>query len=79
MVIHGMESTLEVPLDLMIMHGRAVMRGSSKALIVIDMPFGSYEESPAIAFRNASKIVKETVVAPLNSKEANEWAKPFII
>jgi 3-methyl-2-oxobutanoate hydroxymethyltransferase len=60
MVMHGFESTLPVPLDLMIMHGRAVMRGAKQSLVVVDMPFGSYEESPQQAFRNAAKVVKET-------------------
>lgn len=60
MVMHGFESTLPVPLDLMIMHGRAVMRGAKHALIVVDMPFGTYEESPAQAFRNAARVIKET-------------------
>ena len=60
MVMHGYESTVPVPLDLMIMHGAAVVRGSRRALIVVDMPFGSYEESPAIAFRNAARVMKET-------------------
>ena len=60
MVMHGMETTVGVPLDLMIMHGRAVVRGTKQALIVVDMPFGTYEESPNRAFRNAAKIMKET-------------------
>ena len=60
MVMHGMDSTIGVPLDLMIMHGRAVVRGTKKALIVVDMPFGSYEESPNMAFRNAAIVMKET-------------------
>jgi 3-methyl-2-oxobutanoate hydroxymethyltransferase len=60
MVMHGFETTLPVPLDLMIMHGRAVTRGASHALVVVDMPFGSYEESPAQAFRNAARVIKET-------------------
>jgi len=60
MVMHGLESTVPVPLDLMIMHVAAVVRGSSRALVVVDMPFGSYEESPAIAFRNAARVLKET-------------------
>jgi 3-methyl-2-oxobutanoate hydroxymethyltransferase len=60
MVMHGFESTLPVPLELMILHGRAVMRGAKKALVVVDMPFGSYEESPAQAFRNAARVMKET-------------------
>ena len=60
MVMHGYESTVPVPLDLMIMHGAAVVRGSSRALVVVDMPFGTYEESPTVAFRNAARIMKET-------------------
>jgi 3-methyl-2-oxobutanoate hydroxymethyltransferase len=60
MVMHGYESTVPVPLELMIMHGQAVVRGSSHALVVVDMPFGSYEESPSIAFRNAARVMKET-------------------
>jgi 3-methyl-2-oxobutanoate hydroxymethyltransferase len=60
MVMHGFESTLPVPLELMIMHGRAVMRGARRALVVVDMPFGSYEESPSQAFHNAAKVIKET-------------------
>jgi 3-methyl-2-oxobutanoate hydroxymethyltransferase len=60
MVMHGLENTLGVTLDMMITHGKAVMRGSNRALVVVDMPFGSYEESPAIAFRNAARIIQET-------------------
>lgn len=60
MVMHGMETTLGVPIDLMIMHGKAVVRGTQRALIVVDMPFGTYEESPEVAFRNAARILKET-------------------
>jgi 3-methyl-2-oxobutanoate hydroxymethyltransferase len=60
MVMHGMETTLGVTLELMILHCQAVMRGSKRALIVLDMPFGSYEESPEVAFRNAARAMKET-------------------
>jgi len=60
MVMHGFDSTVPVPLDLMIVHGKAVVRGSKRALVVVDMPFGSYEESPPVAFRNAAHIMKET-------------------
>jgi 3-methyl-2-oxobutanoate hydroxymethyltransferase len=60
MVMHGMETTLGVTLEMMILHGKAVMRGSRHALVVVDMPFGSYEESPSIAFRNASRVIQET-------------------
>ena len=60
MVMHGYETTVPVPLDLMIMHARAVVRGSKRALVVVDMPFGTYEESPPVAFRNAARVMKET-------------------
>jgi 3-methyl-2-oxobutanoate hydroxymethyltransferase len=60
MVMHGMENTLGVTLDMMIAHGKAVMRGSKHALVVVDLPFGSYEESPQIAFRNAARVIQET-------------------
>lgn len=59
-VVHGLETTVGVTLDMMILHGKAVMRGSERALVVVDMPFGSYEESPQTAFRNASRIMMET-------------------
>lgn len=60
MVLHGLPSTLGVTLDMMIMHAQAVRRGVRHALVVVDMPFGSYEESPAQAFRNAARIMAET-------------------
>jgi 3-methyl-2-oxobutanoate hydroxymethyltransferase len=60
MVLHGMPSTLGVTMDMMILHGRAVVRGCEKAMVVIDMPFGSYEEGPSQAFRNASRLMAET-------------------
>jgi len=60
MVMHGYETTVPVPLELMIMHAQAVVRGSKRALVVVDMPFGSYEESPSVAFRNACRVMKET-------------------
>ncbi len=60
MVLHGLPSTLGVTMEMMIMHGRAVSRGLEKAMMVIDMPFGSYEESPQQAFRNAARLMAET-------------------
>ena len=60
MVMHGLETTVPVTLDMMILQGHAVMRGSSRSLVVVDMPFGSYEESREQAFRNAARIMKET-------------------
>lgn len=60
MVLHGLPSTLEVTMDMMILHGRAVARGLSQAMMVIDMPFGSYERSPAQAFESAARLMRET-------------------
>jgi 3-methyl-2-oxobutanoate hydroxymethyltransferase len=60
MVLYGFESTIPVTLDMMSQHGAAVVRGSKHALVVVDMPFGSYQESPAQAFHNAARIIKET-------------------
>jgi len=60
MVMHGMENTLGVSLELMILHGKAVMRGAEQAVVVVDMPFGTYEESPQVAFRNAARVMHET-------------------
>jgi 3-methyl-2-oxobutanoate hydroxymethyltransferase len=59
-VMHGLDSTVPVTLEMMILAGQAVMRGSKHALIVVDMPFGSYEESASVAFRNAARVMKET-------------------
>ncbi len=60
MVIHGLPSTLGVTMEMMILHGRAVVRGAQKAMPVIDMPFGSYEEGKEQAFRNAARLMAET-------------------
>jgi 3-methyl-2-oxobutanoate hydroxymethyltransferase len=60
MVMHGLETTVPVTLEMMILQGRAVMRGSKRALVVVDMPFGSYEASREQAFMNAARVLKET-------------------
>jgi 3-methyl-2-oxobutanoate hydroxymethyltransferase len=60
MVMHGFETTVPVTLDMMILQGHAVMRGSRQALVVIDMPFGSYEASKEQAFLSAARVMKET-------------------
>lgn len=77
MVLHGLPSTLGVTLEMMILHGRAVMRGLSRAMCVIDMPFGSYEESPEQAFRNAARLVAETG-APAVKLEGGAHMAPTI-
>ncbi|MCA0872533.1 3-methyl-2-oxobutanoate hydroxymethyltransferase [Seohaeicola saemankumensis] len=60
MVLHGLPSTLGVTMDMMVMHGRAVARGLSQALMVVDMPFGSYESGVEAAFANAARLMAET-------------------
>jgi 3-methyl-2-oxobutanoate hydroxymethyltransferase len=60
MVLHGLPSTLGVTMEMMILHGSAVVRGLKRAMAVIDMPFGSYEESPQQAYRNATRLMVET-------------------
>ncbi len=60
MVVYGLPSTVPVTLEMMIAHGGAVMRGASQSLVIVDLPFGSYQESPAQAFRNAARVMAET-------------------
>ena len=60
MVMHGLETTVPVTLEMMILQAQAVMRGSRRALVVVDLPFGSYEASPVEAFHSASRVLKET-------------------
>ena len=60
MAVHGLSSTVGVTMDMMILHGQAVMRGAKRALVVIDMPFGSYEAGFEAAYANAVRILKET-------------------
>src|SRR5215207_6040380 len=60
MVMHGLETTVPVTLDMMILQGLAVIRGSRRALVVVDMPFGSYEASREQAFASCARVLKET-------------------
>ncbi|MGB3457351.1 MAG: 3-methyl-2-oxobutanoate hydroxymethyltransferase [Litorimonas sp.] len=60
MVVHGLPSTVGVTLDMMILHGQAVMRGSKTAMVVVDLPFGSYEGTSEAAFASASRVMMET-------------------
>ena len=60
MVAHGLPNTLAVTMDMMVMHAKAVVCGVSKAFVVVDMPFGSYEASCEIAHANAVRLIKET-------------------
>ena len=74
-VIYGLPSTIPVTLDMMCAHGAAVVRGSWHALVAVDMPFGSYEASPALAFENASRILKETGAAAVKLEGGEAMAE----
>jgi 3-methyl-2-oxobutanoate hydroxymethyltransferase len=75
MVLHGLPSTLGVTLDMMIMHGQAVRRGLKRALMVVDMPFGSYEEGLEQAFRNAARVMAETGCAAVKLEGGETMAE----
>lgn len=75
MVLHGFATTLEVTLEMMILHGQAVRRGVERALLAVDMPFGSFEESPAQAFRNAARIMGETGAAAVKLEGGEAMAE----
>ena len=62
-VVYGLPSTVPVTLEMMAAHGAAVVRGSHHAVVIVDMPFGSYEASPEQAFASASRLLKETGAA----------------
>jgi 3-methyl-2-oxobutanoate hydroxymethyltransferase len=74
-VIYGLPSTIPVSLDMMCAHGAAVVRGSWHAVVAIDMPFGSYEASPALAFANAARIMKETGAAAVKLEGGEAMAE----
>src|SRR5438445_12696289 len=74
-VIYGLESTVPVSLDMMCAHGAAVVRGSWHAVVVVDMPFGSYEASPAQAFESASRVLKETGCAAVKLEGGGAMAE----
>lgn len=75
MVLYGMDTTLNVSLDMMINHGRAVMRGSSGACVVVDMPFASYQESREQAFRNAAQVMAQTGCGAVKLEGGREMAE----
>ena len=75
MVLYGLTSTLSVTLDMMINHGAAVMRGAARACVIVDLPFGSYQESPAVAFRSAARVMAETGCAGVKLEGGVEMAE----
>jgi len=74
-VIYGLPSTLPVTLDMMIAHGAAVVRGSYHSVVLVDMPFGSYEASPAQAFASASRVMAETGCAAVKLEGGQAMAE----
>lgn len=74
-VIYGLPSTIPVSLEMMCAHGAAVVRGSWHAVVAIDMPFGSYEASPAQAFESAARILKETGAAAVKLEGGEAMAE----
>ena len=75
MVVYGFDSTLPVTLDMMIAHGAAVVRGSRRALVVVDMPFASYQASPAEAFRACARVMAETGCSAVKLEGGAEMAE----
>lgn len=75
MVIYGLSSTLAVSLDMMIAHGAAVVRGSTQACVVVDLPFGSYQASPAQAFQAAARVLSETGAQAVKLEGGAEMAE----
>ena len=75
MVLYGMKNTLAVTTDMMIAHGKAVVNNVSQSCVVVDMPFGSYQESPETAFRNAARIMAETGCDAVKLEGGEEMAE----
>jgi 3-methyl-2-oxobutanoate hydroxymethyltransferase len=75
MVLYGFESTLPVTLDMMIAHGAAVVRGSKQACVIVDLPFGCYQASPADAFRASARVMSETGCAGVKLEGGVEMAE----
>ena len=75
MVLHGHANTLGATMDMMIAHGQAVMRGARRACVVVDMPAGSYEKSPAHALKSARRIMAETGCSAVKLEGGEVMAK----
>ena len=75
MVVYGFDSTLPVTVEMMVAHGAAVTRATARALVVVDLPFGGYQESPEQAFRNAARIMALTGCAAVKLEGGAEMAQ----
>jgi 3-methyl-2-oxobutanoate hydroxymethyltransferase len=76
-VIYGLDTTVKVTLDMMIAHGTAVVRGSYRSVVVVDLPFGTYEAAPEQAFATAARILRETGAAAVKM-EGGEVLAPSV-
>ncbi|NQZ14434.1 MAG: 3-methyl-2-oxobutanoate hydroxymethyltransferase [Alphaproteobacteria bacterium] len=79
MVLYGEESTQQATMDMMIAHGRGVVKSSKNALIIVDMPYGSYEESPQLALENAKRIISETNCQAVKLEGGSDMAETIKI
>lgn len=75
MVLYGLDDTVAVTLDMMIAHGQAVKRGAKRACVIVDMPFGTYQESKEAAFRNCARVMKEVGCAGVKLEGGVEMAE----
>ena len=75
MAVHGLPNTVGVTLEMMILHGQAVMRGARRALVVVDMPFGSYEGGKDVAYDNCVRVMKETGAQAVKLETSVELAE----
>lgn len=75
MVLYGEPSTLQADMEMMIRHGRAVVNATQNALVIVDMPFGSYQESKEQAFRNAARLLRETNATAVKLEGGAEMAE----
>lgn len=75
MVLYGLDSTLGVTIEMMCLHGRAVVKATDKALVVVDMPFGSYQGCKYKAYENAARIMAETNCSAVKLEGGKEIAE----
>ena len=75
MAVHGLPNTVGVTLEMMILHGQAVMRGTKRAMVVVDMPFGSYEGGKEVAYANCVRVMKETGAQAVKLETSIEMAE----
>ena len=74
-VIYGLPSTIPVTLEMMSNHAAAVVRGSYHSVVIVDMPFGSYEASKEQAFENAARLLKESGAAAVKLEGGEQMAE----